>query len=1045
MALTINPSHGEPGWQRATATRRTAYVVGFGRSLSRLSRAFGSFIAVLFKRSDGVESGPSGHGGWVFAGKTGGAFLAETGLFSTPGPRVFSIPAPLSFLDVLADALTEALPPDGSPFALADAVILTPTRRAARGLMDAFAARLGGAALLPTMRPLADLEDDPDVWGADPIGLAIPPAIPTMQRRMELAALIRARDASAGGVDDPVRALALADELCALLDGAAAAGEVDWARLPTLVEDERLAAHWRQSAAFLSIIAQYWPQRLAADGLSDPAARRNAVLRALAAEWGKHKPQTPVVIAGSTGSLPATRELMRVTADLPLGAVVLPGLDAGLDDAAWEAIGPQHPQATLKETLSAFGLSRHKVRSLGPALEPSQAARAVLLREALAPADATADWLGRLDRAGGPAVLESGAVGLTLIEAATETDEAAAIAIALIDATQEPGGTAALVTPSAALARRVAAKLSGLGEPPALSLGRPLADSPVGELLLALLALFADDGDPAALATVVKHALRSGPSPAAAAALEHKYLRGPRRWRDLAGLIALGDQDNVLRPIQAALAAALVLEEPAFVSAAANRLCAAAESLAEETLWSGAAGEAAARLLREAIEAGEALGPMSKAQALRTLRLLILRTEAPPEASGEGAIAIVGPLEARLQRRDLIVLGGLNEGGWPEPPAEGAFLNRTMRASLGLVSPDQRVGLSAHDFAQLASAPRVILTRAKREGGAPAVASRWVWRLTTLMRGAGAEARLDPTPEQDYARWAAALNAPSTPSPVKPPAPRQSNPDDLTRLSVTEIDTLIRDPYAVYARRVLGLKALRPIGAEAGPAERGSAAHRAVERFEGLPTNARSEEQLLALLVEELEGIGFRPGRLAADAARLEQAAKAYAAWSRAQAALGGSIFLEVPGRMTLHDLGLTITARADRIDLFQDGAQITDVKTGVPPTMDQMSQNFSPQLLLEAAILAEGGFEGAPASIARDLVFWRLSGAKAEPVSVRIKDQSLMDAVTDSVTSLRALAAAYRSGQKPFRSKPRAFFAKPYADYDHLARRAEWTAEGEE
>ena len=969
--------------------------------------------------------------------------MGGSGLFSAPGPRVFSIPAPLSFLDVLADALVEALPPDGSPFALADAVILLPTRRAARGLMDAFADRLGGAALLPTMRPLADLDDDPDVWGPDPIGLALPPAISPMQRRMELAALIRARDASAGGVDDPVRALAFADELCALLDGAAAAGEVDWSRLPELVEDERLAVHWRQSAAFLSIIAEYWPQRLAADGLSDPAARRSALLRALAAQWTAQPPTTPVIIAGSTGSLPATRDLMRVTAGLPLGAVVLPGLDAGLDDAAWDSIGPQHPQATLKETLSAFGLSRRVIPSLGPTLKPKEAARAVLLREALAPADATADWLRRVEEAGGRSILEAGADGLTLIEAETETDEAAVIAFALREAVERAGETAALVTPSAALARRVAAKLHRFGESAALSLGRPLADSPIGELLLALLALLEDDGDAVALATVIKHPLREGFDEGATAALEHRLLRGPRRWRDLDGLIALGDADAVLAPVAAALAEPFG-DEAILISALADRLCEAAEALAQEGLWSGAAGEAAARLLRDVIEAGEALGPMAPAQAVRTLRLLVLRTEAPPERGAEGRIAIFGPLEARLQRRNLIVLGGLNEGGWPEPPTEGAFLNRTMRSALGLVSPDQRVGLSAHDFAQLASAPRVLLTRAKRDGGAPAVASRWVWRLATLMRGAEAEELLHPRAEQDYALWAAAMDAPEAFAPVRPPAPKQQRPEDLSRLSVTEVDTLIRDPYAVYARRVLGLRALRPIGAEAGPAERGSAVHRAIELFEGLSLDERTEGRLLALLVEELTGIGFKPGQLAADAARLEQAARAYSVWSQEQTKLGAQTFLEKPGRMRLHDLELTVTARADRIDLLSDGARIVDVKTGSPPTMDQMNKNFSPQLLLEAAILARGGFEDAPAAITRDLVFWRFAGSEAEALSVAVKDMGLMDAVNAAVTELQALAAAYRAG-RPFLNKPRAFFAKPYTDYDHLARRAEWTAEGEE
>src|SRR5207247_10922809 len=95
-------------------------------------------------------------------------------------------------------------------------------------------------------------------------------------------------------------------------------------------------------------------------------------------------------------------------------------------------------------------------------------------------------------------------------------------------------------------------------------------------------------------------------------------------------------------------------------------------------------------------------------------------------------LSIWGPLEARLQRADLLVLGGLNEGTWPPSVETGPWLNRPMRTALGLPQPERRIGLSAQDFASALAAGRVLLTRAEREGGAPTVPSRWLARLDAL-------------------------------------------------------------------------------------------------------------------------------------------------------------------------------------------------------------------------------------------------------------------------------------------------------------------------
>ena len=83
---------------------------------------------------------------------------------------------------------------------------------------------------------------------------------------------------------------------------------------------------------------------------------------------------------------------------------------------------------------------------------------------------------------------------------------------------------------------------------------------------------------------------------------------------------------------------------------------------------------------------------------------------------------IWGPLEARLQSADRIILGGLNEKTWPQAIQSDPWLSRPMRTALDMSPPERRIGQSAHDFVQLAGGSDVILTRSIKADGAQTVA-----------------------------------------------------------------------------------------------------------------------------------------------------------------------------------------------------------------------------------------------------------------------------------------------------------------------------------
>ncbi|MGE0045005.1 MAG: PD-(D/E)XK nuclease family protein, partial [Hyphomonadaceae bacterium] len=951
------------------------------------------------------------------------------------------------FLDVFVQEMIAALGRD-DPFALADALILLPNRRAANGLMDAFAKALGGAALLPAIRPLGDLDDDPDVWGAGAIDLDLAPAIDPLRRRLELAALIRKRDEAEGGAADPVRALAFADELCRLLDAANAGDPIEWSKLDDLTETRAYAAHWARNAQFLQIITRYWPERLKADGLVDASDRRSRLLISLAAQWELAPPRTPIVIAGSTGSIAATRVLMNAVARLEKGAVLLPGLDVDLDERAWMQAGPQHPQHALKETLGHLGMARGQVRLIGAAHDEGAAkARRVLIREALVPADTTADWVTRLEEAGGAALAEAGASGLSLVELDTEEEEAAAIAL-LLRESLEGDRNAALVTPDATLARRVAMKLARWGVKPLMTQAGLLETTPVGVFLSLLGRLSDDTAEPAYLAGLIAHPFTALGMDAdalkrAAHHLERDALRGPRKHTDLASLAAQGPVEarELVGRLMRALAPFDALGEETTLAAFAEALTECAERAADAPMiagarrvWAGGEGAAAARLLQGLIEHGGELGLLSKFEAARAFTQALSEQDAPIIREGDQRIAILGPLEARLAQRDRVILGALNEGVWPAAVREDPFLSRGMREAIGLPSLDVRLGLAAHDFAQLTNAREVVMTRALKQNGAPTLASRWIWRLKTLLRAAGREHLLIQGEASKAKEWARALDAPGALTRLEPPRPRPPREARLSRISATQVETLIRDPYAVYARRILGLEVLDAIGTAPDARGRGTALHRAIERIAA----GDGADALMRLIDEELKLAGVVDEQRAYDRARLLEASASFVLWLAARRAIGIREFIEKKGELTL-DNGRTLSARADRIEIFPNGgAAVVDYKTGAPPGDGEVKTGLAPQLLLEAAMLKRGAFEDTPPAITHELIYWRFSGSGAGPNTVAL-ETSVEQAADDALAKLNALLDRYADPRLAFLSKPRAKFIKPYEEYDLLARRKEW------
>lgn len=1002
--------------------------------------------------------------------------------FIGEAPRWYAIEAHRPFLEDLASGVLDwmqGLPPE----ALADAVVLLPNRRAARAFTEALSLRAEGRTLLlPQVRPLGDLEEDEPPFAPGDIEADLPPAISALQRRFELARMIVRHHR---GTLPSLRALEMAEALAGFMDSCQIEEVTEPGRVRSLVEAD-LAAHWQDSAAFLSIAVEAWPARLRELGLIDPQDRKVRLLKRLAASWTQRPPQGPVIAAGSTGTVPSAAEVIGAVSKAPQGCVVLPGLDLDLESRAWDDVGDQHPQGALKALLLRHDVDRSAVRRWPAPETEAQAsagrARRRLIAEALKPPRSTADWREAIDamQAGGADPIGEGLSGLSVLTGRTEEAVAALAAVLMREAVDMPGRTCALVTPDAQIARRVQARLGRWGLEADSSAGTPLSGTPTGVLLGQIVELAGEGFGAVGLLALLKHPLVNlgldpadlsrdrdglerhglrGPHPADFAAVRRRLERATQgrrgqpatdqvQSRISAARTLLDHLERVLLPVLAGSA------EPRGVDEQATHLAAAVEALAggPDQAWRGAEGEAAARLLAGLIEDGAASDPMTGRAFADLLQRLMDQEIVRTGGAAHPRLRILGAIEARLVRADRVILAGLEEGVWPRGGGSDPFLSRPMRTTLGLPSPERRVGLSAHDFAQAACAPEVILLHAERRGGQPSVRSRWLWRLETLVKGAG----LSLPGLAQVEAWARALDRPAAapPASLKPatrPSPRPPVEARPTRMSVTRIEEWVRDPYATYARFILKLFQLERPDERVDARIRGTAIHKALEAFAQEWDNrggADGPARFSKLYLDELLAAGMPESALAREAVLGRNAGVWVTEWEAGRRAGNPRVLLEQHAEwvIPIDGTAFTLTADADRVEVRDGRVSVIDFKTGSAPSAKQVKTGFSSQLPLTAAMAKAGAFgpegQGEPSELLYVSVTGRNPPARIED---RCGDEGAAQTADEAVAGLIERVRDYSDPKRGYGSRTApAFVKQPPSDYDHLARVAEWSTAGD-
>ncbi len=964
-------------------------------------------------------------------------------LFDTSqSANVFGMPLGVDFPKALVDGLLAAYA-SKPPEELAKVHLILNTGRMERRVKELFDE--GNALLLPRISLIAQVD-------AFTAAGAFEQPVPRIQRELEIAPLIHRLIDNDESIAPRSAVYDLANSLVGLMAEMHEEGVSPEAIAKLDVSDQ--SGHWARAQEFFNIAQGYFDDT--AENF-DAAARQRKVVQSIIQNWAETPPDHPIIIAGSTGSRGLTQLLMQCVARLPQGAVVLPGFDYDFADGPWPtleegALSEDHPQYRFHAFLEALEIAPSAV-PVWPGVTRETSARDRLISLALRPAPVTDQWITEGPELA-PIVAEATA-GITLLEAVNTREEAVSIALRLRRAVEDKQ-RAALITPDRTLARQVSAALSRWDIVPDDSAGEPLHLTPLGRLTRHALELMQTQVSAELLITLLKHPLchmgegrgqhllntgsiellirRKGiPHPDAETFqdwAEKADESGKSAWANWASGAFFDKRISGELPLESLITQHLSLIEAIATDSA--------------KLWAHNGGAESQKLFAELLACAPSSSAMSVQDYANLIESLMSSQEVRRADTPHSGVLIWGTLEARVQGVSLLILAGLNEGSWPETLPPDPWLNRQMRLQAGLLLPERKTGLSAHDFQQASSAPEVWLTRSQKSDDAETVPSRWVIRLTNLLAGLPnevGEAALKDMRQRgaDWLTRARLIDAwAGDQTPAKRPAPCPPVSARPRQLSITEIQRLTRDPYAIYAKHVLKLRPLGPLQKLPDALLRGNVLHSVmeafVERAEAEP-DLRNRNTLMQIARDVAEEQVPWPAARLMWLARFEAIVEGFLANEEKRLNGVTHSVLEREARFDLGSPAFTLVGKADRLDVRDDGTvAIYDYKTGTSPT-ESVRKHFDQQLPLTSLLAESGAFKDmGPLHTERAAYI----GLGSKPGETIVMPEELDSG--DVLARLRGLIAAYLEPDKGFASR-RAVQSLSYGgDYDHLARYGEWS-----
>ena len=961
--------------------------------------------------------------------------------------KLFAVDLGLDFAETFVTGLLHRFagqPPD----ALARAHVIVNTARMQRRITQILTRR--GAMLHPRLHVITNLH-----------GLAqtVPRHTRTsnLAQRLELVGLINRLLDMEPDLAARASVFDLADSLANLMDEIQNEG-VDPDKIAGLEVTDQ-SGHWDRTLRFVQLIQTYVIGQ--SQGTNPGETLRDQVLH-LAQKWQNSPVLDPVIVAGSTGSRGATLEFMQAVMTLPQGMVVLPGYDRDMPAAAWDKLhdplrSQDHPQYRLAHVAHSLGQDPSNIPGWHPAALGNRA-RTALISLALRPAPVTDSWLSE-----GPNLpdLQDATRDITWVNAPSKRAEALAIALKLREAVDQ-NKTVAVITPDRQLTRQITAALSYWDVIPDDSAGTPLQLSPPGRFLRHVIQNMIRRVTTGQLLALLKHPLTNSGADGTHRGTHLRltrelelYLRANVNPYPTAEILAKFAQNTPVEGIAEWadwVTSAFLTHTPPdqgdfgdwvrHHKMRAETIAGGPAAQDSGELWLHKAGKMAWAVFDTMTQAADSAPAMSGQDYANVFSGILAQDSLRDYQTPHENIMILGTLEARVQTADTIILASLNEGTWPEPPSADPWFNRAMRQQVGLLLPDRQIGLSAHDFHTAVCLKNVWITRSLQSDDVQTVPSRWINRLQNLLNGLpdqGGKQALDDMIARGQT-WLDRVTlfdrAPQVPRATRPSVipPVAARP---TKLSVTEIKTLIRDPYAIYAKHVLRIEPLDDMDAEPDARLRGTVLHDIFENFindwDAIPDTDRARA-----LVERAHAALDQAAPWALTriqwANQIERLAEWFVAQERIRRDTATPIALERKGRWVLPDLDFTLTGKVDRLDDIGGQTIVYDYKTGTAPSGPQQI-NFDKQLYLLSLMVQDGAFDDlAPAQVA-DAAFLAISTTKAD-TKIPLNKEDLDTARA----KFYKLIDQYRRPDQGYTARRALFQDRDFAPYDPMTRYGEWS-----
>jgi len=1012
---------------------------------------------------------------------------------------IFTIAPHAHFLKVLALNILDGTLLSGwdmsGDFALSDVNIILPTRRAQFELCKQFSDLLGGGALLPNITTFGEQNEEEAIF-LPPFDVEhLPKQVSKIKRSMILAKMIEAWAIKNGRLPTDIgegktldtrlnhsEILALSTSLCQLIDSFLIE-DIPIKNLKNIAP-ENLAHNWQQTLEFLDLALEAWPKILHEENKIDSVELRNIIIKRQADAAKQIFADKPVIAAGSTGSVLATSNLLKAISKLERGVVVLPGFNNKKGNIFHLLLNKEknpsgHSQYAMAKTLAQLDFEPDEVKELAPKNIHN---RTKIIRYSMALIDESANWAKQ--RKQEQLNIEQAIKNISIIEAPNDEMQARSIAMASIEALTR-NHSIGIISPDQNLARRIKAELLRFGIILDDSAGTPLFQTPAGRFLRLIIATAKSGFAAVDLIALLKNqfstfALGRADIAKIADLIEFGLLRSQKPSDGIAALkLALKENitgkqkyiplylnesegvevENLLNKIEEIFAPIISLfkQEKFYVAQFAkilNHTILGIIKTNDEKININPDMKQLLNWLDELIQINDSNSPsLSSFEIAKSLKELMGGNSFVAPNKANNKVYIWGQLEARLQNPDLIIIAGFNETIWPKTVDSGAWLSRNMAIAAGLSAPEKKIGQAAHDFEMAMGNENVIISYSKRIGTTPALPSRFLQRFFAFI---GEEAENTCLKKgREWLSQAERLDFEINPKPATRPSPCPIAAIRPKSLSVTEIMTLIRSPYDIYAKYILGLNSIDALGAEVEAKDRGSLIHKIFENFIKDKINPKAPdafEQLINISNEVFSSLTIRPNLQTLYQARFEIMAKRFIEFEIIRDAEISTRNAEISGKWELPAAEniFTLRGEADRIDIKNDDSlEIIDFKTGQLPSATEMREYLAPQLLLEAAMAQGGAFVDIKSAQVTSLKYIKISNSPdAFEVTDFANEGSLEQAIDEIIMRLsRHVQEMLFSDKTPMSARvfpaPKQTFV---GAYEHLARTGEWSlAEGVE